>query len=142
MCNAITTNFCFDMVVILLIFASTVTLAFEHPLEDPSSDKMQQLFKVDVALTCAFALEAFLKIITSGFWFNGKKSYLRDSWNMLDFSIVTVSLISLVIDADFYIVRVLRVVRILRPLRLIQRLEGLKVATLAFIKAIPHIMHL
>ena len=34
-CSSISHNFWFDMFIIFLIFASTVTLAFEHPLEDP-----------------------------------------------------------------------------------------------------------
>ena len=70
-------------------------------------------------MTSIFSLEALLKILTSGFLLNGKKSYLRDAWNVLDFTIVVLSIVSLNISADISFVKVLRVARILRPLRLI-----------------------
>ena len=69
-------------------------------------------------MTGIFCVEALMKIITFGFIFNGKSSYLRDSWNILDFSIVIISLISMsIIDSDVSFIKVLRVARILRPLR-------------------------
>ena len=77
------------------------------------------LKRIDLALTCAFAIEAILKIITTGFWFNGSKSYLRDSWNILDFSIVVFSSLGLIMRTDFKTIKILRFARILRPLRLI-----------------------
>ena len=78
------------------------------------------LTRIDYAMTAIFTVEALLKIITLGFLINGPKSYLRiEPWNVLDFLIVVISLISLGIDSDFSVVKVLRVARILRPLRLI-----------------------
>lgn len=82
-----------------------------------------------------------MKIITYGFIFNRKTSYLRDNWNVLDFSIVIFSLISMsMTESDVSFIKVLRVARILRPLRalrLINHVEGLKVAIQALFKAIP-----
>ena len=118
-CNIMTSYWLFDAVIIILILVSTTTLAFEHPLEDPMSEKMQVLEKIDIAMTVIFSLEALLKIITFGFLLNGKKSYLRDTWNLLDFTIVILAIVSLNIDANISFVKVLRVARILRPLRLI-----------------------
>ena len=118
-CNTLTNYWVFDAVIILLILVSTITLAFEHPMEDPNSEMMEILKKIDIGMTAIFSLEALLKIITSGFLLNGKKSYLRDAWNMLDFTIVVLSIVSLNISADISFVKVLRVARILRPLRLI-----------------------
>ena len=89
-----------------------------------------------------FAVEASLKIIAYGMILNGKDSYLRDAWNILDFIIVVFSLLGLVISADLSVVKVLRVARILRPLRLIQRAEDLKIAALSFIRALPQILRL
>ena len=112
-------NSAFDWFIIALIMLSTVTLAFEHPLDNPESEKLKVLAIVDVVFTAIFPLEAVLKIVALGFLLNGKRSYLRDSWNILDFIIVFTSLLSLGIDADLSVVKVLRVARILRPLRLI-----------------------
>lgn len=48
---------------------------------------------MDTALTVVFAIEAFLKIIAFGFLFNGRKSYMRNYWNILDLLIVLLSVI-------------------------------------------------
>lgn len=80
-CNVFTNYWLFDAVIIVLILVSTTTLAFEHPLENPESENMQVLEQIDIGMTAAFSLEATLKIITLGFLLNGKKSYLRDTWN-------------------------------------------------------------
>lgn len=93
-------------------------------------------------MTLAFCTEALMKIIALGFVANGKDSYLRNSWNVLDICIVATSLISLSIDTDISFIKVLRVARILRPLRLINHAEGLKVAIHALFKAIPQIIRL
>ena len=89
---------------------------------------MQTLIKVDYIFTWIFCVEALMKIITVGFIVNYKDSYLLNSWNVLDFCIVVLSLVSLTVDADLSVVKVLRTARIMRPLRLIQHAEGLKVA--------------
>ena len=130
------------MFIILLILASSLTLAFEHPLEDPNSETMEILNKIDIFFTAFFCLEAVLKIVSFGFLLNGKQSYLRDAWNILDFIIVVFSVLGILIYSDLSVVKVLRVARILRPLRLIQRAEGLKIATMAFFKALPQILRL
>jgi len=80
---------------------------------------MNTLTKIDYVFTGIFCFEATLKIISFGFIMNGNHSYLSNSWNILDFIIVVLSLVSLFVDAKLSIVKVLRVARILRPLRLI-----------------------
>ena len=89
---------------------------------------MQILEKIDIAMTLVFSLEALLKIITLGFIINGHQSYLLNTWNILDFTIVVLSIVSLNITTDISFVKVLRVARILRPLRLIKHAESLKIA--------------
>ena len=74
---------------------------------------------LDAIITGIFCIEAMIKIITMGFIFNGRKSYLLQLWNLLDFSIVMLSLISLFGNSDFSFIKVLRIARILRPLRLL-----------------------
>lgn len=103
---------------------------------------MQILQKIDYAFTVIFCLEATLKIVAHGFIKNGSTSYLSSYWNVLDFVIVIVSLVSTTVDSQWSVVKVLRVARILRPLRLIQHADGLKVAIHALLKAIPQIVRL
>lgn len=70
-----------------------------------------------------------MKIFTFGFILNGKTSYLRNPWNMLDFFIIILSVISLSpLPSELKIFKALRVAR---PLRLISRNKGLKVAVKA-----------
>ena len=117
--SKITNYWLFEWLIIFLIIVSTITLAFEHPFDDPDSEKVEVLKQIDLVMTSIFCAEALLKIIALGFLFNGPKSYLHDSWNILDFMIVAFSVVSLSIETDLSFIKVLRVARILRPLRLI-----------------------
>lgn len=80
-----------------------------------------------------------MKIIAFGFMANGKSSYLSNPWNLLDFTIVLLSLLSLTPIADN--LRVFKMFRILRVLRLIGRNDSLKVGMQALIYAIPNMFN-
>lgn len=93
-------------------------------------------------MTVLFTLECATKIIVCGFMYNGEGSYLRDGWNILDFFIVLVSLVSLGFGDDAESLRnlkALRTLRVLRPLRLISRNESMKLAINSLLRAIPSI---
>lgn len=70
-----------------------------------------------------------MRIFTFGFLLNGKTSYLRNPWNMLDFIIIILSIISLTPLPNS--LRIMKILRVTRPLRLISRNKGLKVAVKA-----------
>lgn len=75
----------FDNACILVILANSITLAAEDPLavsSTPASDAVENLF---LAL---YSIEMCLKIVGLGFVFN-EGAYLRDPWNILDFTIVS-----------------------------------------------------
>jgi hypothetical protein len=64
-----------------------------------------------------------------GFLLNGKESYIRDTWNIIDFFIIIISIASASLPTvDLSVLKILRLFRILRPLRLISKNEGLKVS--------------
>lgn len=72
-----------------------------------------------------------------GFFVHGT-SYLRDTWNWLDFFVVCVSLIDVIpigVEAGF--LKILRTVRILRPLRSINKIPSLKALIGSLLKSIP-----
>lgn len=92
-------------------------------------------------MTIIFLIEFMMKVIATGFVFNGKESYLRSSINIVDFFIVIVSVFSLFTDSDLSFFKVVRVLRLLRPLRVIQRNEGLKIAVQALLMAVPNILY-
>ena len=69
-----------------------------------------------------FTLELVLKVIAFGFIMH-PKSYMRDTWNWLDFVVVVTGLIELSMGSKgAESVRSLRVLRVLRPLKSIHAL--------------------
>lgn len=134
------TNKWFERVVLLLILTSTVTLAFEEPLDDPESSKMIIFQKIDWFMTACFTFESLLKIVTYGLLFNGSCSYLRSVWNIIDFVVVVSALLALNPDSDTKKLgglKALRTIRVLRPLRMLHRAKGLKVALSSLFMALP-----
>ena len=94
-------------------------------------------------MTFVFLSELIIKIIASGFICNGPKSYMRTSWNVMDFFIVFVSIISICFShLDLSFLKAFRMLRILRPLRLIQRNKSLKLAVTSLINSMPAIIRL
>ena len=65
-----------------------ILLVLENPLSDPNSESAKKIRKIDDAITYCFALEAFLRIISLGFYWSSiptKKGYIRSGSNQLDF---------------------------------------------------------
>jgi hypothetical protein len=83
-----------------------------------------------------YTVEMILKILGYGFIIP-KKSYLRDSWNILDFIIVISGYVPLLFAGGSTNLKVLRSFRVLRPLRTISGIEGLKVLVSALLSAVP-----
>lgn len=77
-----------------------------------------------------------LKILAMGFIWN-KGSYLRDSWNLLDFVIVMSGYIGMLMQGGGANLSVLRSFRVIRPLRTISSIEGLRVIVSALVAALP-----
>jgi hypothetical protein len=63
-------------------------MAVDNPLNDPNGQISEVLTYIDYVVTTLFALEATLKILVYGLLLNGPNSYLRNSWNIMDFIIV------------------------------------------------------
>ena len=80
----------------LLIALSSMKLALESYLtnEDETSTIVKTSEYLDLAFNYSFILECILKVIALGFAMDDG-SYLRDSWNGLDFFIVVTSVIDM-----------------------------------------------
>lgn len=88
---------------------------------------------MDNFFTAAFAIESVLKAIAFGLFIE-HGSYLRETWNQLDFLIVFVS----IVDASFEninlpVIKILRLLRTLRPLRFISHNSGMKTIVVALV---------
>jgi len=86
-----------------------------------------------------------MKIIAFGF-IQGKNSYLRDRWNLVDFSLVIASLADIIITVlskndlrALSLLKILRIMRTLRPLRAINKAPGLKLVVTSLLSSLKPI---
>ena len=76
---------------------------------------------------------------------NGKQSYLRVFWNVIDLMTVIISIISFLLpndQNDYFFIKVLRMVRFMRSIRVIQKNPGLRIAVQSLINSLPGIFNL
>ena len=66
----------FDNFIILCILVSSTALVFESPVNDPEGLGSQIIERLDFLASVIFTVEAAVKIIATGFLFNGPQSYL------------------------------------------------------------------
>ena len=123
---------------------TTIMIAFESPLKDPNSEEQKTIELIDNIITFLFLVETLLKIVSFGFIANGPNSYLRSSWNRLDFFIVVVSLLDYIFKkmGDVQFLKLLRSVRLLRPIRIVMVSNSLKSAIYSLIKSVPKVIEL
>ena len=102
----------------------------QKALEDVNSRRQATFVKVlsifDKVFTIIFTIEMILKWLAYGI-----KSYFRNSWNILDFLIVVVSILGTVLDLfgvdNIPAFKSMRTLRALRPLKALSRFEGIRV---------------
>lgn len=128
----------FEYSILLLILASSITMACESPSVLEDKDTENTLNMIDYVFTSIFTIEMLMKLIAFGLLFEDKGAYLRDPWNILDGSIVLLAIIGIALsDLDLDWVRSLRTMRVLRPLRVISRVPELKIVVDALFKSLP-----
>ncbi len=76
------------------------------------------------------------KIVAMGFFWN-KGSYLRDTWNILDFVIIISGYLGYILEGGGANLSVLRSFRVIRPLRTISSVEGLRIIVSSLVNALP-----
>ena len=92
-----------DTLIILLIVVSSICLAIDSPRLTAAAasgspfevEVCWWLEKLNLYFTILFTFELMFKVVAHGLAFNGKTSFLRDPWNVLDFFIVLISLLVL-----------------------------------------------
>ncbi|XP_037028717.1 voltage-dependent T-type calcium channel subunit alpha-1G isoform X5 [Bradysia coprophila] len=122
----------FDNVILLFIALNCITLAMERPNIPPNCTERYFLATANYVFTAVFTVEMMIKVVAAGMFY-GDDAYFNSGWNIMDGSLVSISIIdllmSLVSDSSpriFGILRVFRLLRSLRPLRVINRAPGLK----------------
>ncbi|VDQ01814.1 unnamed protein product [Trichobilharzia regenti] len=119
-----------------------LALAFNHPYPGEDSNKVNYVLeKIEYAFVVIFTTESALKIIAYGFVLH-QDAYLRNFWNVLDFSIVLIGLSSKLLENMNVDVKALRAFRVLRPLRLLSGLPSLQVVLNSIITAMVPLLHI
>jgi len=126
----------FDNFILLMIVASSVTLALEEPGLDENSTLAKWLHILDFVFTAIFTIEMIFKVIVSNFMLDAN-AYMRSGFNVLDFSIVCVSILSCTGALASDGLRALRTFRALKPLRTIKRAPGLRCVVEAILRCMP-----
>ncbi|CAD7929440.1 unnamed protein product [Amoebophrya sp. A120] len=149
----------FDGFILMLILLNSFCLAAYHhravynkPMSDPKCQTTPPAFgcgrdkhwvnnvsdTMDPVFLAIFVVEMLMKMVAYGFFW-GKKTYLSDSWNWLDFIVVVTGvawwfLENLTVNST---ITMLRVFRVLRPLRALTTMPEMKVLVNTVLQSIP-----
>ena len=135
----------FDGLIYHLIALNSLMLALNEPtLKKNDIFAQKTLDMMNTVISCIFILEAILKILEKGFIL-GQSTYLKDNWNILDFTIVVFTAIDWALSSistlDISFIRSFRALRALRPLRMISKNEGMKNVVNSLLRSIPQLFN-
>ncbi|XP_055360274.1 voltage-dependent T-type calcium channel subunit alpha-1G isoform X4 [Betta splendens] len=136
-CLKMVCNPWFERASMLVILLNCVTLGMFHPCEDIDcdSDRCRILQDFDDFIFAFFAIEMVIKMVALGIF--GKKCYLGDTWNRLDFFIVLAGMLEYSLDLQNVSLSAVRTVRVLRPLRAINRVPSMRILVTLLLDTLP-----
>nr|QSV39147.1 voltage-dependent calcium channel L type alpha-1 [Meloidogyne graminicola] len=144
-CISITEWRPFEWLILMMICANCIALAVYQPYPMQDSDtKNTVLENLEYLFIVVFTAECIIKVIALGFLLH-PGAYLRNAWNILDFIIVVIGIISTVlsrINVQAFDVKALRAFRVLRPLRLVSNVPSLQVVLNAILRAMIPLLHI
>uniref|UniRef100_A0A8C6L908 Calcium voltage-gated channel subunit alpha1 Ia n=1 Tax=Nothobranchius furzeri TaxID=105023 RepID=A0A8C6L908_NOTFU len=122
---------------IMVILLNCVTLGMYQPCEniDCTSDRCQILQAFDAFIYIFFALEMVIKMVALGIF--GRRCYLGDTWNRLDFFIVMAGMVEYSLDLQNINLSAIRTVRVLRPLKAINRVPSMRILVNLLLDTLP-----
>ncbi|CAH2060425.1 unnamed protein product, partial [Iphiclides podalirius] len=135
----------FEWMILTTIFANCIALAVYTPYPSGDSNYTNSVLeKIEYIFLVIFTGECVMKIIAYGFVMH-PGSYLRNGWNLLDFTIVVIGMVSTVLSSifkDAFDVKALRAFRVLRPLRLVSGVPSLQIVLNSILKAMVPLLHI
>ncbi|KAM9336088.1 voltage-dependent T-type calcium channel subunit alpha-1G [Symphorus nematophorus] len=136
-CLKMVTNQWFERASMLVILLNCVTLGMFHPCEDIdcNSKRCKILEDFDDFIFAFFAIEMVIKMVALGIF--GKKCYLGDTWNRLDFFIVVAGMLEYSLNLQSVSFSAVRTVRVLRPLRAINRVPSMRILVTLLLDTLP-----
>ncbi|UJR10951.1 hypothetical protein I4U23_015136 [Adineta vaga] len=117
----ILTHSLFSTLIMLTILTNCICMTFENVPDT-----------IEIIFTIVYTSEALIKCLARGFVL-GKFTFLRDSWNWLDFIVIILAYITFFINMGKF--AVLRVFRVLRVLKTVAVVPGLKTIVNALIQS-------
>uniref|UniRef100_A0A803T1I8 Voltage-dependent T-type calcium channel subunit alpha n=1 Tax=Anolis carolinensis TaxID=28377 RepID=A0A803T1I8_ANOCA len=123
--------------IMMVILLNCVTLGMYQPCDDMDclSNRCQILQVFDDFIFIFFAMEMVLKMVALGIF--GKKCYLGDTWNRLDFFIVMAGMVEYSLDLQNINLSAIRTVRVLRPLKAINRVPSMRILVNLLLDTLP-----
>ncbi|XP_072155545.1 muscle calcium channel subunit alpha-1 isoform X4 [Bemisia tabaci] len=135
----------FEYLILLTIFANCVALAVYTPYPNSDSNRTNAcLENIEYVFLVIFTVECVMKIVAYGFVAH-PGAYLRNGWNLLDFTIVVIGMISTTLSnlmKEGFDVKALRAFRVLRPLRLVSGVPSLQVVLNSILRAMVPLLHI
>ncbi|KRY20598.1 Voltage-dependent calcium channel type D subunit alpha-1 [Trichinella patagoniensis] len=135
----------FEWLILCMICANCIALAVYQPFPAHDSDRKNAVLEqVEYIFIVVFTIECVMKVIAYGFLFH-PGAYLRNGWNLLDFLIVVIGLISTALSTlniHGFDVKALRAFRVLRPLRLVSGVPSLQVVLNSILRAMVPLFHI
>ena len=137
-CRFFVDNWIFDNISLLIIILNTLLILISDPTDPNNIGNLS-----DNYFLYFYSAEAILKIISFTF-VSAEDAYIKDYWNILDFSVVLVGWVSFIIEKAMNGTKItglagLRAFRILRPLKTVKRFKGLKKLVTALLASISHL---
>ena len=138
-CKFFVDNWIFDNLSVLMIMTNSILMLISDP-----TDQNNYVNSTDNYFLIFYGLEVILKIITFTLY-SAEDAYLKDYWNILDFSIVIIGVISLILEkvigggAKISGLSALKAFRILRPFKTVKRFKNLKKCVMALFASIGHL---
>ncbi|XP_043295783.1 voltage-dependent T-type calcium channel subunit alpha-1I isoform X1 [Cervus canadensis] len=136
-CIKMVCNPWFECISMLVILLNCVTLGMYQPCDDMDclSERCKILQVFDDFIFVFFAMEMVLKMVALGIF--GKKCYLGDTWNRLDFFIVMAGMVEYSLDLQNINLSAIRTVRVLRPLKAINRVPSMRILVNLLLDTLP-----
>ena len=130
-CFLVVTSKPFESFSLIIILLNSVFMIVSDPNNDQSIiNKSEMLF------FSLYTAELLLKLIGMGL-FTKKIGFFRNSWNVLDFLIVSGSAIDIIFKDFNFNLSALRALRVLRPLKTVSSVKSLKNIILTIFSSLP-----
>ena len=133
-CKFFVDNWIFDYISLLVIFSNTILMFISDPTDQNNYGNITENY-----FLIFYTLESILKIITFTFY-SAEDAYLKDYWNIMDFSVVIIGIISFILEKSIGGSKItglsaLKAFRILRPLKTLKRIKVLRKRIMALLSS-------